>query len=118
MTEELINWINQQLRERGWLQSELSRQTGIDKSYLSKILRGERQPNLAFYTDLAEGLDEPIEHILRLAGIIPDEGDDSELTLRELIETGKRLTPEQRLEVLNFADYLSKKAKKRNDKTD
>ena len=118
MKDKLVEWIEQQLRDRGWSQSELSRRARIDKSYLSKILRGERQPSLSFYTDLAEALNEPIEKILRLDGVLRDDVDDSDLTLREYIETGKRLTPEQRLEVLNFADYLAKKAKKRSDNTD
>ena len=118
MKNELLRWIERELQARNWSIRELARQMGKSHSQVSRAMSGQNDPKIGFYRELAEAFDEPIEKILKLAGWIPDKGDDSELTFRELVESGKHLTPAEREEVLDFVDYLLHRRKKRNDKTD
>lgn len=87
----------------------------IDNSYLSKVIQGKRAPSLAFYKDLSEVFDEPLGKILMLDGVLPENEDEEglELTLRQLIEIGKQLSYEERLEVLNYADYVANREKQK-----
>ncbi|WP_432849267.1 helix-turn-helix domain-containing protein [Amycolatopsis sp. CA-161197] len=43
-------------RERGWTLDELARRTGLTKSYLSKVERGNSTPSIAVAIGLAEAL--------------------------------------------------------------
>lgn len=54
-------------KERGWSQERLALEVGIQRSYMSGIERGTRNPTLAVVEKIAEALGiEPIE-LLRLS---------------------------------------------------
>lgn len=104
---KLIDWIEQELKQRNWSIRELSRASGVHSTALSRILSGQKKLTLDIYIKLAEGFDVPVERLLRLAGIL-SEG-DGDPSLAEWVEAGKRLSPEERLQILDYADYMSKK---------
>jgi len=108
MNDDFIQWVNTKLSEYNWSIRELSRQTGIDASNLSKILSGKREPGLNFYLSLSKAFEEQPERIFRLAGILP-ELDREEITFQELLEIANRLTPDQRQTIVDFAEFLAKK---------
>lgn len=114
-----MNWLEQQLREKNWSIRELGRRSDINASDISKILSGKRKPTLETYAKISEGLELPLERIFRIAGILPDDEDidDGPLSAREIWEMSKRLSAEQRKEVLDFLDYLTFK-KKRGEAVD
>lgn len=111
MNRLLIDWINRELGTRKLSIRELGRKTGIDHSDISKILSGKKEPQLRFYEEIAKIFDEPIEKILQLAGILPNR-DVEQLTFAELFEAGRRLSPEQRKELLDYADFLLQKGRR------
>ncbi len=114
MNDRLIDWLNGEMNSRNLSARELSKQLGKANSYVSQVLTGKMKPGVDFYTGIAEALDVPIEKILRLAGILPPGagGDDNaEPSFRDWIEAGKNLSREERLEILNYADYVTKKRK-------
>lgn len=104
MSDELIVWLTEMLKRRHWSQHELARQSGVSQARISQVLAGNTEPSASFCVDIAHALDEAPEKLLRLAGILSPSEDD--LTLTELIEVSKSLTPQQREELLRYAKYL------------
>lgn len=70
------------------------------------------EPSVSFYLGLAEALDVPIEKILRLAGILP-EGEGDQASLMAWMEAGRRLSVEERKQVLEYIDFVASKKKRR-----
>ena len=54
-------------RERGWAQDELSEAAGLDRTYLSGLERGRRNPTLATLERIAVALDRPLADLIRAA---------------------------------------------------
>lgn len=111
----LTKWLNQEMLERGVSTHKLSERLGKANSYVSQVLVGKIEPSVSFYIGLAEEFDVPIEKILRLAEILPPGQDgnlEAEPSLAAWIAAGKKLTTEERLEILNYADYVSKKSQR------
>lgn len=112
MDSRLIDWLNGEMNSRKLSARQLSEKLGRANNYVSTVLSGKTEPSVDFYTGIAMALDEPIEKILRLAGILPPGvgGDDSaEPSFRDWIEAGKHLSRDERLEILNYADYVKNK---------
>lgn len=117
-----MKFLEDALKQKDWSIREMAKACGLPNSSLSEILSGKKKVTLDIYIKLSEGLDEPIEKLLVLGGVIPDRSDYEDipsLSLRQFVELGKRLTYEQRLEVLNFADYLvNKEQQKKREEPD
>jgi len=54
--------------ERGIRQEELARLAGLDRTYISKIERGERNVSLETVSKLAQALDIPVSHLFEFSG--------------------------------------------------
>ena len=93
---ELINYIETELRRRGWRPADLARHARITDASLSRILNESRRAGPDICRAIARALNEPPEKIFRLAGLLPparDPGDDEEELLyhyRDLDEVGQR----------------------------
>jgi transcriptional regulator with XRE-family HTH domain len=100
-------WLNDILNERGWTHSELARRAHMSPSQVSDIIAERNEPGLKFYINVAQALKIPLVTILRVAGVLePAPGQDaSELELLELLETMRKLPPEDRYEIFNYAAY-------------
>lgn len=70
MSSELIDWLKQQISDRGWSVRETARRAGLSPTPVNLILSGKANPSLDVYRGLAEAFDIPLDHILRLAGEI------------------------------------------------
>jgi|WetSurMetagenome_2_1015567.scaffolds.fasta_scaffold190987_3 transcriptional regulator with XRE-family HTH domain len=103
--DKLIEWINQKLNENNLSIRKLAEKMGISDSNLSKILSGKVDPGVKFYIKLAEAFNEPASRVFRLAGILPSISDDDQMTFSELLSIVKKLTPQEREEVLRYASY-------------
>jgi len=68
--EKLIDWLNQELGQRGWTLGELSRRSGVSVPTLSMFLSGQRKPKVEFYISIADALHIRREDVLRKAGIL------------------------------------------------
>ena len=60
-------WLQDQLDERDWSQSELARQAGVSSAMISDVLSGNANPGWGFCKKVASALDLPPENVLRLA---------------------------------------------------
>lgn len=107
MGESLNQWITKKLKEKGWRQSELARQAGLDPSFISNVLSGKREPGAKFYLGMAKAFDIPITAIERLDkyGVEPDDL-EADISLSEMIEISRQMTPQQRREALKYLLYL------------
>ena len=108
MSEELRDWITQELKKRHWSRRELARQTDLSPAIVQKTLKGERNPSSEFCVKVAQTLGESPEKLLRMAGILPQV--DETLT-HELSELIANLDRDQKLEVLRYVRYLATQSK-------
>lgn len=54
-------------REHGWLQEQLSEVTGLDRTYVSGLERGLRNPTLTTQERIADALGRPLHELVRTA---------------------------------------------------
>jgi DNA-binding XRE family transcriptional regulator len=52
-------------RKRGWTQVEMAELLGIDRSYLSEIENGKKDPSLRVMKTIADGFDLSLSQLLR-----------------------------------------------------
>jgi len=83
---------------------------GLDHAHISRVLADKQEATLDFYLAIAKALD-AIPEMLRAAGILPKH-EENNLTFTELYELGKRLSPAERKELLDYADYLLQKQRR------
>lgn len=129
--ENLIRWINNELKERGMSQRELARRAGLSSATVPRVLSGETYPTFEFCLAVSEPLGRtPIELFL-LADLITEEEaayspkwlmearhrqesgdrlveakaryDSGELTLQEIYQIVKALDIEDREALLDYA---------------
>lgn len=105
--ESFIDWVNGELRRRGWTNSELAARGGLIPGSLNNVLNGSRSAGPDICRGIARGLGLPEEMVFRKAGLLsPLRGDPEERSLQELIEMAKTLTPHQRREATYYMSYL------------
>lgn len=108
MSEELIKWVNRQLRIKDISQRELAKKAGVSHSLISNAMRGERPVTWDFCKAVSRGLNEPIWDVLKLAGFldnIPQEISQTE-EVKTLILKFNELIQENKDDVLKYIDWL------------
>jgi len=108
MNKDAVNeWIVGQMNAQNMSMRELGRQTGMQHSYISRILGGKQEAALDFYVKIARVFD-AVPEMLQVAGVLAsdkDIGDD--LSLWEMVKAVKALDPEERRELERYLDYLA-----------
>jgi transcriptional regulator with XRE-family HTH domain len=66
-----VEYLHQELDQRGWSISELARRSQLATSTISDVLNEHTQPGQKFLTNVAFGLRVPPLRIFRLAGVLP-----------------------------------------------
>lgn len=112
MSEALRAWLSEELERRKWSQGDLSRQAGLSRPFISRVISGDLSPSVNFCHKIAAALGEAPEKVLRLAGILPTSmgGDDS--IVQEITEIARSLPPEDQQEILDFARFRKSHQKK------
>ena len=64
-------WIQEQMEQRKWEQSDLARESGITSAQISRILSGARNAGPDACTAIARAFRLPPEEVFRAAGILP-----------------------------------------------
>ena len=110
MSDKLRAWLTEELERLGWSFGELARRAKVSRPLISRTLSGDMPPSADFCIKIAQALGEPPEKVLRLADILPQlPGPEDELTLEEITDTLRNMTPEQRKEALHYIRYLYQK---------
>ena len=61
----LGNRVRSLRRERGWTQVEMAEMLGVDRSYLSEIETGKKDPSLRVLKTIADGFKITLSRLLR-----------------------------------------------------
>lgn len=69
MEVDLIDWLNRELRERGWSQRELARRAGVSGATISQVLSMQQRPTWEFCASVARALRVPVDDLFVLAGL-------------------------------------------------
>ena len=97
------DWLNKQLRENSWSQSELARRAGISSSNVSMVLGEQLDPSFEFCSKIARALTLPPSLVMQKAGLlgIPNRSP----TFRELVALIEDLPIEEQQDLLDYALY-------------
>jgi transcriptional regulator with XRE-family HTH domain len=97
-------WLQEELEKRGWTQAELARRAKLTRGGISSLISGRNHPTAQTCVALARALDLPAETVLKVADLLPELPAPAEdPTLGELMDLMKRMTEEERREVLEYA---------------
>lgn len=116
METDFADWLRNQLEQRGWTQSELSRRSGVSPAQITRVLSGERGLGEKSISALAKALNLPVETVFRAAGLLPPPPSNEPPTLAEWIEIFMQADEKTREDLLNYAQYRAdqeRKAKRR-----
>jgi len=109
---DFVNWLIDEMNKRGWSNSELARRAGVVHSTISMILSGKSNPGNDLCVGIAKALKIPPEEVFRRAGILPPlPAPDNDPTLEEITAYLKRLSSEDRKEVLMYTHFRYQQAK-------
>ena len=78
LMEAFTDWLETQLRVRGWQPAELARKANLGAGTLSRILSGTRRPGPEVCVAIAAVLGYPAEDVFRRAGLLPPAGPATE----------------------------------------
>lgn len=105
MAKDFLTWLNDELRDRGWSNSELHRRSGMATSTISMILGGQKKPGWDFCAAVAQALGEPPDKLFRMAGLLPSIPASNALEA-ELLHHFRQLDEEQRRTALALLKAL------------
>ncbi len=69
--DTFTEWLNGELRERGWSQRELARRSGMSHSTISDVLGNVRRPSWDFCASVAAAMGQNPDQLFVLAGLKP-----------------------------------------------
>lgn len=100
---DFSDWLNREMENRGWSQSELAKRAGLSRQAISDYInRKRKKPDENSLEGLAHAFQIPLEVIYRASGILPQ---PAEWTSDRAEWEGSfdMLTPEDRAELLEIA---------------
>lgn len=108
----MVNWVNEQLKIKGWSMRELARRANISPATVSKVLSNKQNPGNDFYLGVARAFGVTLESVerLELNGTVPISR-LNEQKFRELMELAQSLTDEDLADVVDYATYRLRRSK-------
>ena len=106
MRQDLIKWVNEQLKAKGWSMRELARRGDLSATQVSDVLSGKVEPGAKFFQGMSKAFGVTLESVERLerVGTIP-ENRLNDPDLKDLMELAQKLNPDDLSEVLYYATY-------------
>lgn len=65
-------WLNDEMRGRGWTMSELGRRSGYSHASISNVINGITKPSWDFSAAMAKAFDYAPPYVFRMAGLLPN----------------------------------------------
>jgi transcriptional regulator with XRE-family HTH domain len=114
--EQFVNWLQEELDDRGWSQAELARRSKMTTATISHIFTGERRPGPETCTGIATALKYPPEVVFRKAGLLPEE-DPIETDIKIRAYKIARLDDQDREEIDRLIEIKLERPEKRASQT-
>ena len=106
MGNDFSTWINKELQERDWSQSDLARASGLHRATISKLLSyADQVPSPETLNGIAKAFNYPPEYVLRQAGLLPPEM-NSNPALEEANQLLSELPKEYQKQALQLIRFL------------
>lgn len=101
--EDFVTWIQKEMNIRGLSMRALGRRTGVSHATISTVLSGKQAPSPELCNGLARVFELPPDWVFRRAGLLPPlPGTEDDLTLREINDIAKHLSPKERREAREY----------------
>ena len=113
MTQRFITWLNEELERRAWSYNELARRAGMSGANVSRVINGQQAITFDFCAAIARPLGKRPEELFRMAGLLPSiRGSGGEISEEEFLELLPLLSPEQRRNLRQYAEFLISQAER------
>jgi transcriptional regulator with XRE-family HTH domain len=107
---DFVEWLEEQMQQRGWTPADLAKAAGMYPSTLSRVLNRERAAGAEVCNALARALGIAPAMVFQRAGLMdrsPLEGVEQDTVLSQLLTLARQLTPAERRRLANVAElYL------------
>ena len=108
MLMEFTEYVQSEMKKRGWSQADLSRQTGMTTGGVSMLLNQTRKPSPETLLTLSKAFQIPPESIFRAAGLLPPEPQLTEGT-KMILYLFQQLSDEGKRDLISYARFLLEK---------
>lgn len=71
MSDAFIQWLINEINDRGWANNELARRAGLSKSIISNVLSDKQPPTFQICLGISRAFLVAPEIVLRKAGLLP-----------------------------------------------
>ncbi|MDL1909737.1 helix-turn-helix transcriptional regulator [Chloroflexi bacterium CFX6] len=95
------SWLTAQIISRNWKPTDLAKYSHLSDTAVSRILRGDRNPDVDTLSKIAQALRLPPEQVYRAAGILPPVPDLNE-TIEQIVHEIQSLPEQDQQEILAF----------------
>jgi transcriptional regulator with XRE-family HTH domain len=112
METDFVNWLQEELKNRGMNQSDLSRRSGISTGSISDVISGRRKAGREFATAVARGFDLPVETVFQEAGFLPKEKPKHSREIEQIITIVENMPPDEQKELLSYIRWKNNQNKK------
>ena len=108
MSEKFANWLNEQMKERGWNQSETAVRADLSRTTISDFLSNTAPIGFEACNKLAKAFNIYPPEVFRIAGLIPAAPVKDE-KLETLIHRFSQLNNDDQQTILELARFLLSK---------
>ncbi len=106
--DSLAQWLQDELNQHGWTQSELGRRVGLSSSTVSDILSSKAKPGSEFCKGVARAFGISAVEVFQRAGILPPVPPQT-ANWQRLNEMWPRLAPQDQEHVLEIVEMWVQK---------
>jgi transcriptional regulator with XRE-family HTH domain len=113
LMNRLITWLEKELSDRGWSMRLLAKRAEISVATVSNVMAGKTPATFDFCAAIARPLGKRPEELFRMAGLLPSiRSSGSEISEEEFLELLPLLSPEQRRNLRQYAEFLISQAER------
>ena len=94
-------WLNEELKQRKWIQADLARESGLPDATVSRILSGDRGVGKKSIARIALAFGYRVGVVAEAAGLGQDSGTDDPASFTRLMEVARSL-PDEDLQELTY----------------
>ena len=115
--ETFSDWMEAELKKRGWKPADLSRASGLTDATISRVLSGVRNPGKSFCIKVAKAFVMSPEDVMRKAGILPALPTPAEdMTIKQIYDAVKILDIDERENLLRYVLWRIQEQSRQSDK--